>query len=243
MTKDTEFARQALAEGLARLAQILRLKVGDSESLTGMRAALGKCGAHFKTAEALLKQVNEIKDPVNRARLALGAFDATWMGWNSLFARKADLESSGDRRSHLEAAKSALNDSESSEELHRTSLAFRDLLACETSKSTGQGSRRIRRTQPIWNWIHEAGEGSQRDPNKRGLARTRLKEAATSAARDRVKLVNCCVDALYELRCRRIHGDLLASTIGSPARMRSLCAVGIQLISLLVAAEARERYA
>ena len=164
----------------------------------------------------------------------MSAFDATWMGWNTLYARTMSLAGSGDRKLHLQVADHARHASPALQSLLQGAVAgFADALLRETRKQVGSERRSVR--QPVHAWVATAGAGAAED-NKVHVARKRLAHAADAGCgRDAHAARTAAVEGLYELRCRRMHGDLVANTAGSRDAMERLCCAATALTALLVA--------
>ena len=231
MKSPYERTMRALQVSEAALDRCVRGAVGVNPDLS--RTGVSKCRAHLQAAANLL-QLSREQRGVGRARLTLSGFDATWMGWNSLYAREHALGTEGDRRRHLAVAGRAGSGAVDLRDLRRDAVAqLRDALAHKTTKRVG--ARDVRKVRPVARWIVEAGSGSSA-PDKLAQADLRLRAAARSPGRKRrAQALQDSVEGLYELRCRRLHGDLVASTVGTPAAMERLALGGAALTVALIA--------
>ncbi len=201
------------------------------------RAALAKSGAHLDTCGLIVGLVGS-RSGVERTRLLLSAFDAAWLGWNAIYSRTAEPTEAGDRRQHLAAAGCAwaagIERQAAKAALRGAVDAFAAELARPSRRATGEPP--VREARPVAIWVAHAGREVLPAWRLRMVER-RLSKASRARGELRPKQeFEASVSALYEMRCRRLHGDLVASTVGSQRSMERLCVAAIALVARLVAA-------
>jgi hypothetical protein len=224
---DTKEVRQIIRRTMQALGQ--HLAVNKASSSTFRPAASGKCKAHFAAADQLL-EMSLSRKRTDRTRLVMCAFDATWMGWNALNAHGSELTGPGDRDLHrAAAARAAAAPAGIQVQLHHAVAWFGRVLARETAKP--EGPIRQRRRRQVHEWIASAQASSRREGQ-----RAKTQRALGTAARDDKRDLETAAEALYDVRCARMHGDLAANTAGPPGAMEQLSLAAIALTSLLVAA-------
>jgi hypothetical protein len=228
MTASSYVSRERAVRGLVRdtaeiLGQAASLhRASDGEAVAGHLSAAGKAGSALSGVEDLLVIAGE-HSGVDRARFLLHAFDASWLGWNACFSRAWSSDRS-DVKQYRKSVKELAPTLKRAPGFKELRSSFSSVLRepCKTQRP-GVAVR-------VCDQILHASRGT--GVSKRLLeVEPRLRQASLARATS-----SDVLNALYDIRCARLHGNLWPMTLGRVGAMRDLALASTGLTLVLVQA-------